>query len=320
MLPSLAKLSLKSRSVDGTLEDVMVGRDCVICFGPLNVDSETYPWDGTGFWLRQACTNDPGHFFHAGCLRNLVRANHLAPCPQCRAPLLNTVRALAGLAPRRLAPPPSREPSMPVPPPTPSMIPPSLSQQRRAIRRRRIEPEELRADADRENYPWNPDLLQAASAYIRNECIPSAEALENVSHFGPSMMHDQIEIVRGQLEWFSISMTQPPIDGASIVKQASILLNVVILITETVNVASSQGIWNVPPSSYMDYLGKLLALQTNLLTFHVSYFVPAYDRFPVDTYGWHRRYYNGDYQFFINQAQRSVSATAARLRSAMDQM
>ena len=133
-------------------------------------------------------------------------------------------------------------------------------------------------------------------------------------------MHNQILIVRGQLEWFSFYMTETPINGASIVKQASILLNVVILFTETVNFASSEGIWNVPPLSRVDYLGKLLTLQTNLLTFHVSYFVPAYDRFPVDTYGWNRRYYNGDYQFFINQAQQSVSAIAVRLQSAMDQM
>lgn len=116
MLPDLSRLSQKTRSVDGTLEDAMRGVDCSICFAPLNADSPTYPWNGTGFWLRQACTNDPGHFFHAGCLRSMVQSDRNAPCPECRAPLLNTVRALV---PPRGALGPGGFPAPYAPPPPP---------------------------------------------------------------------------------------------------------------------------------------------------------------------------------------------------------
>jgi hypothetical protein len=95
MLPNLSGLSLtRGRPIDGTLEDAMNGQDCGICFAPLNADSPQYPWTGTGFWLRQACTNDPGHFFHAGCLKLHV-ATHTDPvCPDCRAPLLSSILAM----------------------------------------------------------------------------------------------------------------------------------------------------------------------------------------------------------------------------------
>lgn len=91
-LPDLSTLSFKCKSVGATREGVEAGEDCSICLGPLNLDSNTYPWDGAGPWLRQACSNE--HFFHAGCLRSLVRANRAASCPECRAPLLGEVKAL----------------------------------------------------------------------------------------------------------------------------------------------------------------------------------------------------------------------------------
>lgn len=130
MLPNLRGLSLNpkpTQPIDGTLEDAMTGKECAICFDPLNADSTSYPWDGPGYFLRQACTNDPGHFFHAGCLRNIVRMNRTAVCPECRAPLLNTVRALippAPALPEPQAPPPSPQasetiPDPPEPPPAP---------------------------------------------------------------------------------------------------------------------------------------------------------------------------------------------------------
>ena len=150
MLPNLGGLSLNpkpTQPIDGTLEDAMTGEDCAICFDPLNADSTTYPWDGPGYFLRQACTNDPGHFFHAGCLRNIVRMNRTAVCPECRAPLLNTVRALippAPALPEPQAPPPSRQASETIPdPPDPPPAP-------RIQRARRVRP---RTDDDEDSMP-----------------------------------------------------------------------------------------------------------------------------------------------------------------------
>ena len=161
MLPNLSRLSLRAKPVAGTLEDVLNGEDCGICSAPLNADSPDWPWDGTGLFVRQACTNDPGHFFHAGCLRRHVLVARggdpptRAVCPDCRAPLLGTVIALAPPAIPVIiwndgppyptspqAPPPSRQNSEVIPEPPEA---PGAPRARRV--RRRVEEEDDEEDA-----------------------------------------------------------------------------------------------------------------------------------------------------------------------------
>ena len=116
-LPPLHRLSIcpRAASVGGSLEDVINGGNCEICMEPLDRDSPDHPWrdEWGGFWLRSACTNDPSHVFHAGCLRHLVRAPEEAQvpptppssapqgnwirwptCPSCRSPLYDSVARL----------------------------------------------------------------------------------------------------------------------------------------------------------------------------------------------------------------------------------
>ena len=97
MFPNLVKLPLKTRSINGTWEDVQAGMDCSICLEPLNTDSPTYPWNGDGESVRQACNSNPAHYFHAGCLRSIVRSDPLASCPECRADLRGDAKDLAKL-------------------------------------------------------------------------------------------------------------------------------------------------------------------------------------------------------------------------------
>ena len=70
------------------------GEVCAICLDALSADTEVaenkWPFPNEHF-LVTACVT--GHVYHKGCLKQTLRANRLAPCPECRKPIFPGVKA-----------------------------------------------------------------------------------------------------------------------------------------------------------------------------------------------------------------------------------
>ena len=97
MLPNLKRLAFRGGGVStgARLKDAQWGaQECAICFGPLSEDTpvaeDKWPFPNDHF-LIAACVT--GHVYHKGCLRQTLRTNPDAPCPECRKPISAEVKA-----------------------------------------------------------------------------------------------------------------------------------------------------------------------------------------------------------------------------------
>lgn len=326
LLPDLRRLSLNDdsganpgTSVDGTLEDVVTGKDCSICLDPLNADSISNPWRGPGFWLRNSCTNDPSHVFHTGCIVNFAQKGGTA-CPECRAPLTDSILSQSrssSLTPSR----PSSDRS--------EMSPPRVIRGRqqpnaRSVRRRtRPLQEEFRIQTLRDGYEWDPSLLTAASGFIEGECLPAIEILLDNADQDTSIFQSTLQQFAGiQRHLFDLDSAFAGIqrhlldlnhgfpDASTLVGIMSALLNDVIIITQMLTFVydrTSSEDFNTP--TIANYVERFFNAQMRLLKLHEDFLIPAYTRFPEDVAGWRRSYYEGDYQSFLNAARDSIVRT-----------